>query len=326
MERPPVTGAPAFEIIATLGPASMGEATALSAAGATGFRLNASHLEATRLQDAISLVRSVLPRAPLVVDLQGAKMRLGIFPAREVRRGEPVRFSLAPEQGGALPLPHPELFRAVVVGDTLSIDDDRLQFQIQAVSAGRIETAALTQGLIRPRKGVNVLEHPVTLEDLTEGDRALCQALAPLSSLTFAFSFMKDGSEAAWLRRIAPAAGVIGKVERREAMLELPRLAAAVDALWICRGDLGAQLGSTDLARFVAGLDPRALGRPVLMAGQVLEHLTEHAEPTRSEVCHLYDLVARGYAGIVLSDETAIGVDPVRAVRTAASLVASFQG
>ena len=56
------------------------------------------------------------------------------------------------------------------------------------------------------------------------------------------------------------------------------------------------------LARFVSELDPRQLGRPVLMAGQVLEHLTRHAHPTRSEVCHLGDLVRRGYAGIVLSE------------------------
>ena len=57
---------------------------------------------------------------------------------------------------------------------------------------------------------------------------------------------------------------------------------------------------------------PRDLGVPVLMAGQVLEHLTRHPEPTRSEVCHLFDLVARGFAGIVLSDETAIGRRPAQ--------------
>jgi pyruvate kinase len=60
------------------------------------------------------------------------------------------------------------------------------------------------------------------------------------------------------------------------------------------------------------------------MAGQVLEHLTQHADPTRSEVCHLHDLLARGYAGIVLSDETAIGADPLRATLLAAELLAEL--
>jgi pyruvate kinase len=60
------------------------------------------------------------------------------------------------------------------------------------------------------------------------------------------------------------------------------------------------------------------------MAGQVLEHLTEHVEPTRSEVCHLYDLYQRGYAGVVLSDETAIGRSPAHAVERAAWLLRTF--
>jgi pyruvate kinase len=84
---------------------------------------------------------------------------------------------------------------------------------------------------------------------------------------------------------------------------------------------LGVQLGLVELARQVARLDPHALEVPVLMAGQVLEHLTQHEQPTRSEICHLIDLVARGYAGIVLSDETAIGVGPANAVRWAARLM-----
>jgi pyruvate kinase len=60
------------------------------------------------------------------------------------------------------------------------------------------------------------------------------------------------------------------------------------------------------------------------MAGQVMEHLTSHADPTRSEVCHLYDLARRGYAGFVLSDETAIGADPMRAVTTLRALLDAF--
>jgi pyruvate kinase len=122
-----------------------------------------------------------------------------------------------------------------------------------------------------------------------------------------------------------PGVPVVAKVERLEAVGALAEIAGRVDAVWVCRGDLGEQLGPGALARFVGGLSPARLPCPVFMAGQVLEHLTEHAEPTRSEVCHLYDLWQRGYAGIVLSDETAIGRDPVHAVERAASLVRSFR-
>ena len=86
------------------------------------------------------------------------------------------------------------------------------------------------------------------------------------------------------------------------------------------------RLSSTRMARWVAAYNPRAEGRPVYMAGQVMQHLTRHGTPTRAEVCHVFDLFERGYAGFVLSDETAIGDDPVRAVRTLDALLKAFGG
>jgi pyruvate kinase len=131
---------------------------------------------------------------------------------------------------------------------------------------------------------------------------------------------VRDGGEAAWLRARGRRR-VILKIERDEAIRSLLSTSAAADEVWICRGDLGAQLGLQAMARAVHSVDPRQIAVPVLLAGQVLEHLTHHAEPTRSEVCHLHDALLRGFAGIVLSDETAIGVDPVNAVRWAARLL-----
>jgi pyruvate kinase len=55
-----------------------------------------------------------------------------------------------------------------------------------------------------------------------------------------------------------------------------------------------------------------------MMAGQVLEHMTAHSTPTRSEVCYLLESLALRYRGFVLSDETAIGRNPVEACRIAA--------
>jgi len=85
--------------------------------------------------------------------------------------------------------------------------------------------------------------------------------------------------------------------------------------LWLCRGDLGAELGSRAMAVATQRFSNRVaeLPVPVMLAGQVLEHMTGHAHPTRSEVCYLYDALARGYRGVVLSDETAIGLYPAEA-------------
>lgn len=312
------------QLIATLGPSSFSAAAAIGAAGATAFRLNASHLDAASLGTSLAAIRAGCGDVPVVVDLQGAKMRVDLPEPLLVAAGDTLE--LRPSGGTGISVPHPQLFEQASAGDTLSIDDGRIRLQVIDATGSRIEARALNAGLLRPRKGINVEQHPVALDALTARDRAACAAAAAHGVSTFAFSFMQDGREAAWLRAAVPGCSVVGKIERREAVSHLDDIAASVDAVWICRGDLGAQLGLAEMARVVSAIDPAAFAVPVLMAGQVLEHLTRHEEPTRSEVCHLHDLLARGFAGVVLSDETAIGRDPAHAVGVAASLLSAFRG
>lgn len=303
-------------LVATLGPASFGLAGELVAAGATSLRLNASHMAPAEVRAAIERVRAVTG-APIVVDLQGAKMRLGAFAERAIAPGDAVALGAGE---GAIPLPHPELLAGARVGDTLSLDDDRVRLAVERVAAGRIEARVLAGEALRANKGVCVVDRAVEVGDLGPRDVAHVEAARAFPGVGFAVSFMTDGHEAAWVRGRAPGCPVVGKVERQAAIDALDAVAASVDEVWICRGDLGAQLGVAALARWLSAYRPAA-GARVLLAGQVLEHLTAHATPTRSEVCHLADVIARGYAGIVLSDETAIGRDPVHAARVAAGLL-----
>jgi pyruvate kinase len=266
-------------------------------------------------------VRAEAPEVPVVVDLQGAKMRVGDFPRHSVARGDRVRF--VPSRGGPddVPLPHRELFDEVRVGEVLSCDDDRLRCEVERAGDGVLVARWLTDGVLAPRKGINRASHPVEPSSMSDRDRAQVDAAQRFVNVAFAWSFMSDGREAAWVRARAPGCPVIAKVERPEAVLAIDRVLSSTDATWICRGDLGAQLGARRLAEFVTRWRPPASGPPVLMAGQVLHHLTAQADVTRSEVCHLFDVLARGYAGIVLSDETAVGAAPLEAVKTARRLL-----
>jgi pyruvate kinase len=203
------------QLIATLGPASWPLARALSEAVATAFRLNASHLDAGLIRERLAAIRRELPSAEIVLDLQGAKMRLGTFAAREVARG--ARMTFGPT-GSDIPLPHPELAAQATPGDTLTVDDGRVRLGVESVSGGRIACVVLEAGRLLPRKGVNVEEHPVRLGSLTPQDREAILAGCQFGVRSFAFSFMADGSEAAWVRAAAPDCRVVGKVERREAV------------------------------------------------------------------------------------------------------------
>jgi pyruvate kinase len=277
-------------------------------------------MSAAQVSDLVREVQREAPGAPCIVDLQGAKMRLGDFEPRRVEAGQEVRFVVTPA-AGAVPVPHPELFRAVQPGEGLSVADGRLRLEVVVVSPTEITARAGGAGVLEPRKGINRATHPVELDDFYARDLGVIDACGGLTGVHFAISFVRDGTEASWLRLRRPATRVILKIERQEALESIEHLGCRGDELWVCRGDMGAQLGLGAMARAVHELDPRGLGVPVLMAGQVFEHLKEHPEPTRSEVCHLFDLLTRGYAGVVLSDETAIGSDPVRATRSVAELL-----
>ncbi|MBN1607913.1 MAG: hypothetical protein JW940_14845 [Polyangiaceae bacterium] len=316
----PIPSDSTVHLVVTLGPATTGRITELRQAGATAFRLNAAHMSAGAVGELVRQVVRDAPGARCIVDLQGAKMRLGDFEPRRVEKGQAVRFVLT-STAGAVPVPHPELFQAVQPGEELSIADGRVRLQVRQASPIEMTAWASGAGVLEARKGINRAAHPVELGDFCSHDLDVIDACAEVAEVAFAVSFVRDGSEASWLRSRQPARRVILKVERQEALWAIEHLGCRGDELWVCRGDMGAQLGLGPMARAVHELDPRLLVVPVLMAGQVFEYLKEHPEPTRSEVCHLFDLLARGYAGIVLSDETAIGTDPVRATRIAAELL-----
>jgi pyruvate kinase len=147
----------------------------------------------------------------------------------------------------------------------------------------------------------------------------------PYPFIRYALSYVKDAEEMRNYRQLLTASGsdplyLIAKVERSSALAEAKNIAQSADELWICRGDLGAEMGTAAMAEEVFRLYPRVPGipKPVFLAGQVLEHMTAQPTPTRSEISYLYEALMRGFAGVVLSDETAVGAHPIQACRNAA--------
>ena len=319
-----------YQIVATLGPSShTGEIwQAMLAAGATGFRLNTSHLSLPELQGWVDRLRAVLsardPRPPLVLDLQGSKWRLGQFPACELVAGQRVALALAAsaDRAGVLPVPHPDFFRAAELSSgEIVLNDARSRLVLESRNADGLSTRVILGGAISARKGITYTASTYRQESLGETDRAILARMGNLTGIRYALSYVKDAAEmAAYRAQVGGSAHLIAKLERRSAVEEAAQIAAVADEMWLCRGDLGAELGAKAMAAAAYEFTGRVRGLPVpvLLAGQVFEHLTEHSTPTRSEVCMVYDALMKGYDGFVLSDETAIGRDPVESCRVAA--------
>lgn len=258
----------------------------------------------------------------MVLDLQGSKWRVGRFPATVLETGRSVRLVLVAGGPGDIPVPHPDFFLAAPTSDGRALlADGRIEIALERVEPDRATAVVVRGGTLEARKGITLPGCAYRAERLTEADRQVVGATSDLSGVRYAVSYVRDAREMERYRAHLPSdRAVVAKLERRTAMADAAEVARFCDELWVCRGDLGAEMGLRDMAAAVAALGASlpTLGKPTLMAGQVLEHMTEHPLPTRAEVCHLHDLLVAGYAGVVLSDETAVGSYAIEAVRTAA--------
>lgn len=351
-----------YEIIATLGPASTREEdwTALLNAGATQFRLNTSHLTVEETIGWLDRLERAPAdsRVPVVLDLQGSKWRLGTIEAMELtdgervelvfgdtvddsvgdphaRRGRPnaarpnaARPSAARPSSVVLPVPHRSFFDALgrSAGE-IRLNDAKVVLEAENPATGPPVSAIVRRGgPLSTAKGVAVPDSTYRREVLSEKDAAIVEAVRRSPRVRLAVSYVRDAEEMRGYRRLlGTECYLIAKLERRTALEAAASIARSCDEMWLCRGDLGAEVGLAEMARAVrrftdetfggAGED---VGVPVILAGQVLEHMTEHATATRSELCYLHDALQAGYAGVVLSDETAVGRAPVSACEAAA--------
>ena len=260
----------------------------------------------------------------MTLDLQGSKWRLGSFEPFTLRRGQRVELVFAAEttQPGLLPVPHADFFHAAAVSSAeLALDDARIRLHVERSTADRLTARVLQGGRILPRKGITYRSSDYRQEQLSPKDRAILELTRGTIRVRYAVSYLRDAKEMSRYRALCGSkAYLIAKLERQPAMDDIFPIAALADELWLCRGDLGAELGLRRMAEEVSRIT-RLVGqspRPVFLAGQVLEHMTRHAAPTRSELCYLHDALAAGYAGLVLSDETAVGRYPIEACRLAA--------
>ncbi|NPV85675.1 MAG: hypothetical protein HPY45_06655 [Anaerolineae bacterium] len=319
-----------YEIIATLGPASQDEALweELRLAGATAFRLNTSHISLSELERWLMRLARYFDRLgvplPVVLDLQGSKWRVGQMLPVMLAAGERVELICAQtsDRRGVLPVPHSDFFEAGRVSSgEVALNDGRVLLAVEEISSERAAARVVQGGEVSARKGITYRASDFRAERLSEKDHAIVKNAQGLGFLRYAISYVRDAMEMAKYRvHFGREVHLTAKIERQSAVDDAESLANHADALWLCRGDLGAEVGLRNMAEQVHLFSRklRRLQSPVLLAGQVLEHLTVSPAATRSELCHLYDALQAGYCGFVLSDECAVGKYPVEACRAAA--------
>jgi pyruvate kinase len=221
-----------------------------------------------------------------------------------------------------LPVPHPDFFEAAALSSgEIVLNDAKVRLVLESTTPDSLAARVTQGGELVSNKGITFTSSDYRQESLSQKDQAILAQTQALGFVRYALSYVKDAVEMARYRaHVGPAAYLIAKLERQPAVDQARQIAEAADELWLCRGDLGAELGARAMAETVYRFSELVgeLPAPVLLAGQVLEHMAGQPTPTRSELCYLHDALTKGYHGFVLSDETAVGRYPVESCRVAA--------
>ncbi len=314
-------------VLATLGPASRSPEMIekLFRAGADAFRVNMSHGTQDDRREVIADIRALEKKlgrsTTILVDLQGPKLRVGAFAKGKVmlETGQAFQLDLDAKPGDAnrVCLPHREVFHALEVDARLLLDDGKLVLRVTEIAASAITTRVEVGGALSDHKGLNVPDVVVPLAALTEKDRSDLAFALDQGVDWIALSFVQRPEDLAEARRlIAGRAALLAKIEKPAALDRLEDILEVADAVMVARGDLGVELPPEAVPpaqkRIVEAA--RRMGRPVVVATQMLESMITAPTPTRAEVSDVATAIYDGADAVMLSAESAAGAWPEESV------------
>lgn len=322
------------KIIATLGPASNSQAvlTEMFKAGADLIRLNASHnSDPEIIKNQVKLIRKCAnvtrKNIGIFLDLQGPKIRVGKMKdgGVEVHEGQKFTLTIDPIEGTEkkASVAYLGFVNDVQVGQPLFIDDGKVQMVIESKTAREVICKVHRGGRISNNKGINLPLTQIGMSALTEKDREDVK-LAIQNELDYiALSFVSTASDVVELREYMNSLGgknipIISKIERQFAIDNISEIIEASDAIMVARGDLGVEIGIQNVPKVQKLIisESNLRIKPVIVATQMLESMIQAETATRAEVSDVANAIYDGCDAVMLSGETAMGVNPPNVIRT----------
>lgn len=315
------------KIVATLGPASNTYEIIkkLHVEGADVFRLNFSHGTHDEHRRVYNLIRDIEKefQSPVTVlaDLQGPKIRIGEFADKLITltEGEPFILDTNPTPGTKqrVYLPHPELFKAIVPNTDLLLDDGKIRLHVEEATQTEIKTRVAVGGPLSNRKGLNIPGIILPISALTSKDRSDLDFALDLGVDWVALSFVQrpeDILEAKSL--IKGRTKLVAKIEKPKALEHLVDIVTLADAVMVARGDLGVEMLPEDVPSVQKRIirQCRELGKPVIVATQMLDSMVHTPSPTRAEASDVATAIYDAVDAVMLSAESASGAYPIEAV------------
>ncbi|MDP8216202.1 MAG: pyruvate kinase [Candidatus Kaelpia imicola] len=317
------------KIIATLGPASSSETILrkMFTSGLDVARLNFSHATHSDHLEKVKLIRALnkkMKRAiKIMQDLEGYRIRVGkLIEPLQLKRREQFYFTQEDIMGNEkeVPFDYQGSLKLIKIGTLIYVDDGKITLEVKSIEKRRLKVKVLLSGILREHKGVNIPDVKLDFESLTQKDKRDLEIAIIHKFDYLAQSFVRGAHDIKLLKSIVKPrhaqCKIFAKVESREALANIEEIIAEADGIMVARGDLGICIPIYQVPVVQKKIIEMCClkGKPVIVATQMLESMTEERLPTRAEVSDVANAILDGATHLLLSGETAVGKHPHRVI------------
>ncbi len=324
------------KIVATIGPASESVSTLekMIKAGLNVTRINFSHGDHQSAGAQIKNVRTAAAKTgktiSILQDLSGPKIRTGDFEGGEtkLKRGSVVEITVKKILGSALKFSvnYPKLLKDVEVGQRILINDGKQSVKVISIGKESLKAKVIYGGTVRSRRGVNLPDSHLTISSITVKDKKDL-AYGVSQDVDFvAMSFVRSADDVVALKKLLSKhkskARVIAKIETPRAVASFDEILAVTDGVMVARGDMAVEIGTQKVPAVQEMIIRKCtkVGKPAIVATQMLESMIHAPVPTRAEVTDVSHAVYTGADAVMLSEESAMGEYPVETVSMMSSI------
>jgi pyruvate kinase len=330
------------KIIATYGPAINDKKIMeeMVSFGVDVFRFNMSHGGHEEHTAGMNMVKELNKEHGLNIailcDLQGPKIRLGLvrdnMEVLEQNQTVEITNEECVSTFKKLYINYKQLPREVEVGDSILIDDGRIQLKVLETNRkDKIQAKVVMGGKISNNKGVNLPDTKTSVPALTEKDKKDLNFALHSGANWIALSFVRSPKDVAELKEIIGKKNdyikVMAKIEKPEALIELDGIIKAADGIMIARGDLAVEVPQERMPLIQKDIIIRCIryAKPVVVATQMMESMIENSTPTRAEITDVANAVIDGTDAVMLSGETSVGKHPVQVIQVMEKILTNIE-
>ena len=327
------------KIIATIGPAISTRPILkkIIQKGVNVCRINFSHTSHEKAREIISLIKSINQEldvhTAILADLQGPKIRIGALSKPiKIIKGEDFFITTNKLDKKGVFVNYKNFAKDVKPKDIVLLDDGKLRLHVVSTDKkSLVKTKVVFGGILSSNKGVNLPNTRISLPCLTKKDLEDLEFVLSENISWIALSFVREAEDVLKLKRLIKKknskAGVISKIEKPEAIEFIDEIISVSDGVMVARGDLGVEVPAFRVPAYQKMIVYKAVkkAKPVIIATQMLESMTENAVATRAEVNDVANAVIDGADAVMLSGETSIGKFPLQTVDTMRSIIRDIE-